>query len=468
MKGDRVVHPYIPNSVPEVTEEMLKEIGVSSPEELYREMIPGRLRLKRPMRLPKPLVSEHDLKRHLSGVLSKNSTCSDHLNFLGGGCWQHFVPAVCDEIARRSEFLSAYSGEYYSDLGRFQSFFEFQSMIGELVGMDVACLSTYDWGASAGNAIRMASRITGRKEVLVPRTTSPERLSVIRNFADSAQSSGRIDVKIVDCCWETGMLDVEDLKNKVSSRTAGVYFENPSYLGVIECQGKEASQIAHDKGAVCIVGVDPISLGVLRPPAEYGADIVCGDVQPLGVHMSCGGGLAGFIASRDEEEYVGEYPTHLISITDTEREGEHGFGYCRYDRTSYIAREKAKDWVGTATAMWSIVAANYMALMGPQGMKEIGEAIIEKSHYAAKEISRIKGLKIMFPGFFKEFVVNFDKTGRTARAANKALLSKGIFGGKDLSSEFPQLGKSALYSVTEVHSKEDIDRLVKSLRAVLR
>jgi len=467
MKRERVVHPYIPNSVPEVTEEMLREIGVSSSEELYAEMIPDRLRLKRPMRLPEPLVSEHDLKRHVGEILSKDGTCSNHLSFLGGGCWQHFVPAVCDEIARRSEFISAYSGENYSDLGRFQAFFEFQSMIGELVGMDVACLTTYDWGASAGNAIRMASRLTGRKEVLVPRNISPERLAIIKNFASSARASGRIGVRSVDFCLETGMLDIEVLKKEMSSKTAGVYFENPSYLGVLECQGKEVSQIAHDKGAECIVGVDPISLGVLRPPAEYGADIVCGDVQPLGVHMNCGGGLAGFIASRDDPRYVGEYPTHLISITGTEREGEYGFGHCRYDRTSYVAREKAKDWVGTETALWTIVAANYMALMGPKGMREVGEAIIQKSHYAAKLLSRVRGLRIPFSSFFKEFVVNFDKSGKNVQGINKALLKKGIFGGKDISREFPELGKSALYSVTEVHTKEDLEKLAEILRRVV-
>ena len=467
MRKETTSHPYIPNSVPEVTKEMLQEIGASDPEELYREMIPDRLRLKRPMRLPKALVAEHDLKRHVEKILSKDSTCTDHLNFLGGGCWQHFVPAVCDEISRRSEFLTAYSGENYSDLGRFQAFFEFQSMIGELVGMEVACLTTYDWGASAANAIRMSSRITGRKEVLVPRTIGPERLAVIKNFTYSAQASGRLRVDSVGFCRDTGMLDLEDLKERISAKTAAIYFENPTYLGVIESQGKEISEVAHDRGAEVVVGVDPISLGVLKPPAEYGADIVCGEAQPLGVHMHCGGGLAGFIASRDTPTYVSEYPTHLISITNTEREGEHAFGHCRYERTSYISREKAKDWVGTATALWAIVAANYMALMGPKGMKEVGEAIIWKSHYAAMQLSRIKGLRVPHSAFFKEFVVNFDRASKGVRETNRALLRNGIFGGKDISSEFPELGKCALFSVTEIHTKADIDRLTEELREVL-
>ena len=461
------IHPYIPNSVPKIREEMLREIGVGSAEELYAEMIPDRLRLKRRMDLPEPLPAELDLKRHVGEILSKNVTCEEYLNFRGAGCWQHYVPAVCDEIARRSEFLTAYAGGAYSDLGRYQAFFEFQSMIGELVGMEVSGLPTYDWGSSAGNAVRMASRMTGRNEILVPRIISPERLSIIENYCQPASMPGHIDVRFVGHDAETGMLDVEDLKEKVSSKTAGVYFENPSYIGVIECQGDEISEIAHENGAESIVGVDPISLGLLAPPADYGADIVCGDVQPLGIHMFGGGGLGGFIASRDEERYVGEHPSRLISITNTE-EGEYGFGQCRFDRTSYIGRDEAKDWVGTATALWGIVAAVYMALMGPGGMKAVGEAILQKSRYAAELLTEIDGVEIPFSGFFKEFLVNFDETKKTISEINGALLDRKIFGGKDVTTELPELGRCALYCVTEVHSKEDIDGLAASLGELLK
>lgn len=462
------IHSYIPNSVPEVKEEMLREIGVENAEELYKEMIPERLRLRNPMNLPKPLLSEYDLKGHVEKILSKNTTCKEYLNFLGAGCWQHYVPAVCDEIARRSEFLTAYAGGAYSDLGRFQAFFEFQSMIGELVGMDVSGIPTYDWGSSAGNAIRMASRITSRNVVLVPRIISPDRLSIIRNFSQPTIMPNNIDLKLVNYDPETGMLDLEDLKSKISSNTAGVYFENPSYIGIIESQGEEISEIAHENGAESIVGVDPISLGVLAPPAEYGTDIVCGDIQPLGMHMYCGGGLSGFIASRDEEKYVGEYPLRLISITDTECEGEYAFGQCRFDRTSYVGRDKAKDWVGTATALWAIVAAVYISLMGPKGMKELGESIIQKSHYAAKLLSEIEGVKIPFSNFFKEFCINFDATGKTVAEVNKALLKHRIFGGKDLTEEFPDLGRNALFCVTEIHTIKDFEKLAMAFEDVLK
>lgn len=462
------VHPYIPNSVPEVKMEMLEEIGARDADELYAEMIPERLRLRRAMDLPEPLPSEHELKRHVEGILSRNMTCSEYLNFRGAGCWQHYVPSVCDEIAGRSEFLTAYAGGAYSDLGRFQAFFEFQSLMGELVGMEVSGLPTYDWGSSAGNAIRMASRISGRGEVIVPRIISPERLSIIENYCQPKAMPDHIDFNYVDYDPETGKLDLEDLKGKISRKTAGVYFENPSYIGVIEENGREISEIAHDSGAESIVGVDPISLGVLAPPAEYGADIVCGEIQPLGIHMHCGGGLGGFIASRDEERYVGEYPLRLISVTDTERSGEYGFGQCRFERTSYIGRDQAKDWVGTATALWAVVAAVYLSLMGPEGMREVGEVIIQKSQYAAKRLSEIEGVEIPFSGFFKEFLVNFDDAGKKVSEINRALLDHKIFGGKDLTGEFPELGSSALYCVTEVRAREDIEKLAAAVEEVLR
>jgi len=466
-KGKPFVHPYIPNSVPEIKEEMLKEIGVQSGETLYQE-IPERLRFKRKLNLPAPFLAESDLKNHVKSILSKNKTCEENLNFLGGGCWQHYVPAVCDEIIGRSEVLTAYDGAGYSDLGRFQIFFEYQSELGELVGMDVVCLPVYSWGNAAGYAIRMASRITGRNEVLLPKTVSPERLATIRTFCQPLNMPGHIDVRTIGYDTKTGLLAFEDLKSKISPKTAAVYIENPSYLGFIETQGKEISAIARANGALSIVGVDPISLGVLSAPADYGADIAVGTGQSLGVHMNCGGGTFGFIASRDEEEYVAEYPSSLISITSTIEEREYGFGECTFERTMYAQRDKGKDFVGTTSNLWAIAAAVYMALMGPNGLKEIGEAIIQKSHYAIKLLSEIKGINIPFtPNSFKEFVVNFDETGKAVKDVNKALLNYSIFGGKDISKEFPELGNSALYCVTEIHSKEDIEKLANALKEVL-
>lgn len=457
-------HPYIPNSVPRVRREMLRAVGAKDSDELYGEMIPERLLMNRPLRLPEPLTGELELRRHVESILSRDVTTNDHISFLGGGCWSHYVPKVCEEIAGRSEFLTAYAGGSHSDLGRFQANFEFQSLICELLGMEVTGIPTYDWAAAAGNSVRMASRLTGRRKILVPRNVSPNRLNVITNFCGSAQEGASITVAPVEMDVETGTVDLGDLEAKLGEDVACVYFENPNYLGVIEAGGAEISALAHRVGAESVCGVDPISLGVLAPPSDYGVDIACGEAQPLGVHMYAGGGSCGFIASRDEERYVAEYPLRLVSIAETVVPGEYGFGQALYERTSYMARENAKDWVGTTTALWGIVAAVYMSLLGPQGIKEVGETILQKSHYAAELLSEVGGVQVPYAGFFKEFPVRF--TDKTVKDVNRGLLSRRILGGKELSGEFPALGESALYCVTEVHTLEQIMALAQALREV--
>ena len=446
-----------------VKNQMLKKVGAKSVEDLFED-VPEKLRLKKNMNLPKPLLSEYSLRRHIEGILSKNKTCQEYLNFLGAGCWQHYVPAVCDEVNQRGEFLTAYSGEPYDDHGRWQALFEYASMMGELLNMDVVNVPTYDWLQAAATSIRMASRITGRREVLVSGTISSDKLSKIRDYCKP-----KIGIKLLDYDSETGQLDLNSLKAEISPKTAAVYFENPSYLGFIEAHGDEISKMAHDHGAISIVGVDPISLGILAPPIEYSADIVCGDMQPLGMHMQFGGGHAGFIATQDEEKYVMEYPSRLFGIAPTSVEGEYGFGDVAYKRTSFALREGGKEFVGTATALWGITAGVYLALMGPQGMREIGEGIMQRSHYAMLQISEIKGVRcpVFKSTHFKEFVVNFNGTGKTVAEINKALLKRKIFGGKDLTKEFSELGNSALYCVTEVHTKDDIDTLVNALKEVV-
>jgi glycine dehydrogenase subunit 1 len=453
------IHPYIPNSVPEVKAKMLKEIGVNNIEELYTD-IPERLRFKGKLNLPEPLTPEYALKCHVEKILSKNQTCKENISFLGGGCWQHYVPAICDEINQRSEFLTAYAGEPYEDHGRFQALFEYQSLMAELVDMDVVNVPTYDWCQAASTSIRMAERIIGRNKILISDTISPDRLSAIKNYCVPV-----VSITLVKHSPKTGLMDLDDLKSKISSSIAGVYFENPTYLGFIEHQGTTISEICHKNGALSIVGVDPISLGILAPPVKYGADIVCGDIQALGVHMYYGGALGGFIATHDDEKFVMEYPSRLFGITKTAVEGEYGFGDVAYERTSFGVREKGKEFVGTAAALWGITAAVYLSLMGPKGMKELAQHIMQKSQYAMKKLSEIKGVKA--PRFesphFKEFIVDFSDTGKSVKNINGFLLKHGIFGGKDISKEFPELGNCSLYCITEIHTKSDIDYLVQTL-----
>lgn len=463
VRSPRAVHPYIPDSAPEAKEAMLREVGATSEDEFFED-VPEALRFRGRLNLPPPLPSEPQLRRHVEGLLGRNRSCKDLLSFLGGGCYEHSVPAVCDEINGRGEFLTAYAGEPYDDHGRFQALFEYASLMGELLNMDVVNVPTYDGYQASATALRMAARITGRDELLVCRSIDPDKLSKIRDYAKP-----HLTVRIFDFDGRRGEPDLGSLEDQVGDRTAAVYFENPSFLGTLATEGRRISEVAHDAGALSVVGVDPSTLGVVAPPADYGADIVAGDLQPLGMHMQFGGGHAGFIATRDEPRFVMEYPSRLFGITSTSVDGEYGFGDVAYDRTSFAKREGGKEWVGTAAALWGITAGAYLALMGPHGMRELGESILARSHYAAKRLSRIPGVRApRFRGpFFQEFVVDLGATGKSVSQVNRALLRRGILGGSDLSRRFPELRGCALYAVTEVRAQEDIDRLAEALKGVV-
>ena len=457
-----IVYPYMPNSVSNIKKEMMDELEIDNIEELF-SYIPDELTMKRKLNLPEPFLTEIELKDHVEGILSKNSTCDENISFLGAGCYRHYVPAVCDEINSRSEFLTAYCGGTYSDHGKCQAIFEFTSLMGELVDMDVVGLATYDGGQATCTSLRMANRITGRNELLVPKTMNPEILSQLKNFVDYMK------IVLVDFNIENGQLDLYDLKSKISENTAGVYVENPTYLGVIEEQGQEIGKIAHEHGAVFVVSADPSSLGVLEAPVNYGADITCGDIQGLGMHMAYGSGQSGYIAANDKPEYIMNFPNHFYALYENEK-GEFGFSRSLNQRTSYGSREKAVEYLGTNTGLWAITAAVYLSLMGPEGMKELGNNILYKSRYAVKALSGIKGVKVLYKNSicFKEFVLSFDESKKTVGEINKELLNRGIFGGKDLSLEFKDLGNCGLYCVTEMTKKSDIDKLAEALADILK
>jgi glycine dehydrogenase subunit 1 len=331
--------------------------------------------------------------------------------------------------------------------------------------MDVVNVPNYDGFQAAATALRMAARITGRSTVLLPANMDADKVSMVRGYLKPDLSVERIPFDP-----GSGGLDRDALGQRLDPDIAAVYFENPSYLGPIETQAARIGEQARAAGALCVVGVNPISLGVIRPPVEYGARIVCGDIQPLGIHMHFGGGHGGFIATEDDPGFVEEFPSRLFGIAPTTVEGEYGFGDVAYERTSFARREEGKEWVGTAAALWGITAGVYLALMGPQGMVELGVGIMQRCRYAMSRIAALPGLKVLFADrpHFSEFVVNYDGADRRVADVNRGLLERGIFGGRDLSGDFPTLGRSALFCVTEVHTKEDIDRLVLALGEVTR
>jgi glycine dehydrogenase subunit 1 len=458
------VHPYVPNSVRSVREAMLRAIGASSVEELYAD-VPAHLRLTQPLDLPPALRSEAELVRHVEGLLARDTSTREALSFLGAGCYPHHVPAVCDEVNSRSEFLTAYAGEPYEDHGRFQALFEYASMMGELLEMDVVNVPTYDGFQASATALGMACRITGRGSVLVTGSIGRDELSKIRDYL-----SPDVSVELVPFDIANGEMDLDALHGMVSEATAAVFVQSPAYLGVVETRVEEIAALAHDVGALVVGSTDPSTLGVLAPPAAWGADIACGDIQPLGMHQHFGGGHAGFIATHDDPRFVMEFPSRLFGITSTRVEGEYGFGDVAYERTSFAVREEGKEWVGTAAALWGITAGVYLALMGPRGMVELGACMMARTRYAMERLGSLPGVRLPFAGthHVKEFVVDLAGTGRTVAEVNAALLERGIFGGKDLSAEFPELGQSVLYCVTEIHTKADLDRLADELREVLR
>jgi len=465
MDENKIVYPYIPNSVPEIKAQMLKEVEASEIMDLYIE-IPEHLKYKRKLNIPEPISDEYSIRRHIESLLNKNKNCSEYLNFMGASCAQHFVPAVCDEINGRGEFLTAYVGESYADHGKWQALFEYGSLMGELLDMDILSCPLYDGTQAAATSLRMACRCTGRKEVLLPKSINQEVLMVVRNYLQGP-TKPQVDIQMIDFDTKTGLLDIKDLKKKISSKTASVFIENPGYLGCIETQAEEIGKITHKNGAEFIVYTDPISLGMIAPPSQYGATFACGDFHPLGIHMQCGGGQGGFIATHDDMKYIAEFKDLMFGLTETLEEGEYGFGEVLFDRTSYGSREKGKEFTGTSTGLWAITVAVYLSLMGPKGMVEIGQTIMQKAQYAARQISKIEGVNLLFnTPFFKEFVINFSMAGKSVRKINKALLEYKIFGGKDISDEFPQFGQSALYCVTEIVTKEDIDKLVNALREI--
>ncbi len=456
-------HPYLPTGVEEIRREMMKEIGISDIDELFKD-IPSEVKLERSLQIPGP-YSELELRQQITKTLEKNTSSSDIPVFLGAGVWPHYVPAVVEEVVRRGEFLTSYT-PYQPEVsqGMLQALFEYQSMICALTEMDFANCSMYDWASALGEAARMASRVTGKNEIIVPHYLHPERLAALRAYSEPAG----IEVIETRQDAETGQIVLEDLEEKISSKTAAVYIENPAYLGYIETEVEAIQDATHRKGALFVVGIDPISLGILKPPGRYGADIVIGEGQPLGNRMNFGGSLLGIFACRGER-LLRQMPGRIIGMTTTVDGSQRAYCMALQTREQHIRREKATSNICTNEALCAIAAAVYLALLGPKGLNSLCKTILTKSQYAMKRLSEIKGLRtpVFNAPHFKEFTVNFGRSGKTVDEIHQLLLRKRIHGGKIVSREFPELRETALYCVTEIHARQDIDMLVESLAEIL-
>jgi glycine dehydrogenase subunit 1 len=447
------VHPYIPNSVPAVKAAMLAETGAASVEDFYAD-IPAELRVTGLLDLPKALVAEQDLVSHVTDLLSRNRPVAAGRSFLGAGTYRHFVPAVVEEVINRSEFLTAYAGEPYEDHGRFQALFEYQSLMAELLAMDVVNVPTYDGFQAVATALSMAGRFTGRRRVIVASDTNPDKMSKVLDFTKPI-----LDLVVVPTV--NGSANAAAVIAELDGETAAIWVETPSFRGVLETAVTELAEAAHAVGALVVVGTDPIGLGVLAPPAEQGADIVCGDIQSLGLRQWFGGAHAGFIALHDDPGLVMELPSRLFGLASTDVEGEYGFGDVAYDRTSFAVREEGKEWVGTAAALWGIAAGVYLSLMGPHGLVELGETLLARTAYAIKMLTAVEGVDLTDDApHLREFVLDLTGAGLTAAEVIAALRRDGIEPGVEIGTN------ELLVCVTEMNTMADIDDLAFSLSAL--
>ena len=443
---------------------MLREIGKASVDDLFSD-IPKEILDKAQLNIPSHL-SEASVKRKVETILASNLSTKELISFLGGGVWPRYVPAAVDAILSRGEFLTSYT-PYQPEIsqGMLQALFEFQSLVCELTDMEYANSSLYDWSTALGEAARMCSRVTGRPEFIVPHYSHLERTRTLTAFAESA------GIRIVEAPQneKTGALNLSELKTRISQQTAAVYLEYPSFLGFVEEEVEEIGRITHQAGSLLVVGVEPISLGILRPPGDFGADIVIGEGQPLGNHMNYGGPLLGIFACKGER-LLRQMPGRIIGKTSTQDDQQDAYCMALQTREQHIRREKATSNICTNEALMAIAACVYLSILGPQGLTNLGTVISERTQYAQQELNGLPGVKApYFDSFhFMEFGVNFDRSGKKVSDINEALLRAGIQGGLDLSRMLPDLGQTALYCFTEVHSHEDIDMLVDKLQQILR
>lgn len=412
-------HPYMANSADDSKQALLDAVGITDVDTLFAQ-IPADHRSDSLIEHRPAIRSEHQLRRMLETRLRGGGSTDSHLSFLGGGYWKHHIPALCDEIASRPELSLSVWGTPSSDHGRNQIWFEWASQLGALLDLEFVGLPVYSWGCAAGHALRMAARLTGRSVVIVPSNLDRERRLVIDTYCGYRELNGALTVREVPVDAATGTVTPAALAEVLGDDVAAVYLETPNSWGVIETAMAELIALAHEHGAEVVAGVDPISLGVLASPASAGADILVGSLQPMGIPLYAGGGVGGFIASRDEERYARQFPTLQVSLAPTLVEGQHAFGLTLFGQSSYGSRELGNDWTGNSVYLWTVRNAVFLALLGPVGMRELAETNVANARAVARMIAEIPGVTVPYADTsFKEFVVEFAGTTVSVVDANR-------------------------------------------------
>jgi glycine dehydrogenase subunit 1 len=432
---------------------MLDALGIASVDELFKD-IPESVRING-LTLPAG-ISEAEVVAKVKKVLGANKTPEKLPSFLGAGIYDHFIPAAVRAIQSRSEFYTSYT-PYQPEIsqGILQALFEYQSMMCELTGMDAANTSMYDWATALGEAALMAHRIHGGKEFVVGRAMGRERLQVLRSYA----SGVGLKIKMVEFDANTGQLDLDMLKSQVGPDTCGVYFENPNFFGVFE---EKVDEIRSLVPSVLVVGANPLSLAITKPPGEYGADIVIGEGQGLGNPPSYGGPLLGVFAVK--KEHIRAMPGRIIGMTN-DAKGKRAFCMTLQTREQHIRRQKATSNICTNEALVSIASTAYIAVLGGSGLRKLAVENMTAARDLARNINHLRRFKApMFKSaHFNEFTV---RSKIPYSRVHRELLRRGLHGGLSLEDRFPELGHVALFATTDVHGENERERIIKALGAI--
>ncbi|HEY1379574.1 MAG TPA: aminomethyl-transferring glycine dehydrogenase subunit GcvPA [Gemmataceae bacterium] len=430
---------------------MLRAVGAASFDDLLAA-IPAAVRLRRPLNLP-PALAEQDLTRLLQGLAAKNANADTHACFLGGGAYDHFIPAVVDSIAGRGEFYTAYTPyQAEASQGTLQVGFEYQTMVCQLTGLDVANASLYDGGSAVAEAVLMAVNVTGRSgKVVVAESVHPEyRQTLATYLAD-------LGVQIVTVPTPGGGLDPADVAQAVDDQTACVVVQHPNFFGSLE-DVEAIGKAAKAKGALFVVSFDPISVGLLKRPGDYGADIAVAEGQCLGNYLMYGGPYLGILACR--QEFVRKIPGRLVGQT-VDRHGNRCWVLTLQTREQHIRREKATSNICTNQGLLALRATVYLAALGPQGLKETAELCARKAHYAAQQLAKVPGVRSAFDRpFFKEFTI---RVPGDVKAILAGLVEDGYLAGLPMARHYPKLADCVSVAVTEKRTKAEIDGLAAAL-----
>jgi len=444
---------FIPNL--ELKEEMLRQINIKKIDDLFSD-IPEKIKIKE-LNLPKN-ISQQETEMKMRDIAKKNKSCNEFLCFIGGGIKNHYIPPIVKSIISRSEFYTSYTPyQAEASQGFLQAMFEYQSMIAELTGMDVSNCSLYDGATSLSEAVLMCTRITKRNSFVIASNISWEKKSVLKNYI----LGPNVNIKEIPFDEKTGKINIKDLEKYVNENTAGVYIENPNFFGIFEEDIEYIDKIIKDADSLFVVGVDPLSLGITKPPGEYGADIVIGEGRVFGNSMDFGGcGLGIFSCKKD---YVRQMPGRIIGLT-SDNDGKRGFCMTLQTREQHIRREKATSNICTNEGLCSLSAVVYLSWLGGKGLYELAKKNLEKSHKLAEMINKLDSFSMRFTGlYFNEFVV---KCRIKPQNIIKKLLAKDIQIGPSLGQHFNNLNDCISVGVTESHTIEDMEKLVSILKEV--